>query len=166
MRPGTSSSRRVPTITIAAITKTAIVISSAELVNETSILPICSGTIGLITNCSSGCSSSATSVLVLVVPRRAGVAAAHPDLPPHPDDRSVHVPHARADAEKKHHHHRRRLGPKPGVDRPPDGDRHHHRNDQLDTNAQPECQRVLVRRRASRRELRRKPATRLGQAFA
>src|SRR5487761_896679 len=156
MRPGTSSSRRVPTITIAAITKTAIVISSAELVNETSILPICSGTIGLITNCSSGCSSSATSVLVLVVPRRAGVAAAHADLHPHP----------RADAEKKHHHQRRRLGPKPGVDRPPDGDRHHHRNDQLDTNAQPECQRVLVRRRASRRELRRKPATRLGQAFA
>src|SRR5690348_13385698 len=152
--------------TIAETTSTAIVISNAELVNETSNLPMCSGTIGLITNCSSGSSCSATSVLVLVVSRRTGLATARADLRSHPGNRAVHVPHARGDAEKKHHHHRRRLGPKPAVDRPPDGDRHHHRDHQLEPDAQPERKRVRRRWCASRRGLLGKLAARLGQALA
>src|SRR5580704_5708000 len=110
--------------------------NSAELVYDTSNPPICSGISGSILNCSSGCSSSATSIFLS--------RPAETDRRALSGDRAIDGQHAGRDPEKEQHDHRERPRAQHAIDRPTqphrDGDRDH----ELDADAETDPKRLLL----------------------
>src|SRR5271166_3036853 len=98
-------------------------------------------------NCSSGWSSNATSVLVVVPPVlghpgvggvrvRPSIARRRGDA----GDRTVNVQHPGGNAEEEQHDHPPWPGAEPTIDCPPQPGRDRHRDDQLDADAKAEAQ--------------------------
>src|SRR5512133_3431135 len=127
-----------------------MVIISAALVYETSSPPIWIGMIRSIANCSSGRSSIATSVLV-VVPRilaqRLGGAVL--DRPPVPHrradagDRAIHVQHTRGNPEEKQHNDPPWPRAEPMINGPPQRRRDTDRDHQFDADTEAETDTLL-----------------------
>src|SRR5690606_33610208 len=122
---------------------------SAEFVNERSRPPTSIGTIGLISNCSSGPATRAT--LLPSLGRTSGlkssVAGRTPELVDGPPD----VHHAGASAEHEEQYEQPRPGPEPAVEQPADPDADDQRRDQFhaDPKGQPQGTSLGRARRAS-----------------